>query len=218
MTPAACRRAPRRALGPRGRLPRRAVAAAVGLLAAGVRRRRAVRGRRSASTRRARARAARGWLFGAGWLFPAHRLDVVPHRPGYLVAAALFAGLPRRRRRGRARRAVAGDRPTGGAHARRGDAVVLPGRRRAARDARDRPGVGAAARGRPPRRRRSCSRGSCSRSASRSPGRRRSCPRSPRPPRARRPSPTALLGFGAVVLVLVARRSRSRGSTTSAGR
>lgn len=39
-----------------------------------------------------RQRAARGWLFGAGWLFPGLGFLWFLSAPGYLVAAALFAG------------------------------------------------------------------------------------------------------------------------------
>src|SRR3954451_20630368 len=39
-----------------------------------------------------RARAARGWLFGAAWMYPgmAWMWSLTP--PGYLVAAAIYAG------------------------------------------------------------------------------------------------------------------------------
>jgi apolipoprotein N-acyltransferase len=40
----------------------------------------------------ARQRLARGWLFGAGWLFPGMIWMWFLTAPGYLVAAALFAG------------------------------------------------------------------------------------------------------------------------------
>ena len=84
-------------------------------------------------------RAARGWLFGAAWMYPgmAWMWSLTP--PGYLLAAAIYAGYHSVAALGVAHWAMASDRTARRAHTGRGLAVGVSLRRRSIGDAPDRP-------------------------------------------------------------------------------
>ena len=137
-----------------------------------------------------RERFLLGYLFGAGWMYLGMGWMIQLTLPGYLVAGSIYALYHAVAARHRARRPVAGDRPAGRPHARRGTALLVPVRRRAAGLARHLAGRRAVPRRRPNRR--------ChphhvadlpARFRARRPG--------PRRPRVRPPLPTRRLGLTA---------------------
>ena len=140
---------------------------------------------------------------GIGWMW---QLTV----PGYVAASIVFASLHGLAAARRAERPLAGDRPAGRARPRRGAALLVPVRRRAARQPRHRPGRrpvrrcrprrrrhphhlgGAAARLRPRRARRAAGDRIAVRRRRRRPGRRRCSPSlAPRVARARATASTS---------------------------
>ena len=106
------------------------------------------------SRRPRRQRAGLAFIFAFAWLATGMAWMWQLTAPGYVVASAVFAAVPRRRRSRRADRSVEHDRPAVRPHARRGAALLVAVRRRAPRQPGHRPGGRPVRRGRPRRRRR----------------------------------------------------------------